>query len=174
MNRISIVLGLATLLFSSPMNTLALDDDRKINESNKPDHLKTRLLRHDPIQAVERQLQKRKSSKSRKNSSEKSDSKKSAQTEVTQLEEKSFTSFVLSYDPNIFDIKNCGSYSDKWLFELSETCGENLNRCRCQSAKKLVETGQIKCTNDGNSPPMCPSDCVVCTTCLTLLGCNDR
>jgi len=76
-----------------------------------------------------------------------------------------------SYD---FDLGNCTSYSDYWLWDLALTCdnSQNLTNCECTSAALLMSDGEFGCP-DGDEAPYCPSSCKICDTCLTLLGCPE-
>ena len=70
-----------------------------------------------------------------------------------------------------FDITVCESFSAYWLWDLALTCAgtESLDGCECMSAENLMSSGMLACPEDGGYP--CPTDCPVCGTCLTLLGC---
>lgn len=71
-----------------------------------------------------------------------------------------------------FDITNCTTYSEYWLWDLALTCenSSNLTNCECTSAAVLMSQGYFSCP-DGDNYPYCPSGCKICETCLTLLGC---
>ena len=70
-----------------------------------------------------------------------------------------------------FDITVCESYSSYWLWDLALTCNstESLDGCDCTTAESLRDGGAVVCPEDGGSS--CPTDCPVCRTCLSLLGC---
>jgi hypothetical protein len=60
-----------------------------------------------------------------------------------------------------FDLQNCATYSRRWILDISESCDELLQDCKCPSAKRLIEDGKINCQVD-----RCPDDCEVCSFCL--------
>jgi hypothetical protein len=77
-----------------------------------------------------------------------------------------------TYDPfSDFDIKQCDTYQNLWLWDLSLTCEseDSLDSCRCVFAEELRSVGLLKCAD----AVMCPSSCPICSTCLQLLGCAD-
>ena len=70
-----------------------------------------------------------------------------------------------------FYIKECDTYQNLWLWDLSLTCEspeESLESCQCLFAEELFELGRLSCSDFD----ACPSDCKICETCLRLLGCN--
>ena len=71
-----------------------------------------------------------------------------------------------------FDITVCESFSSYWLWDLALTCAgtDTLDGCECLAAENLMSSGMLACPEDGGYP--CPTDCPVCGTCLTLLGCT--
>jgi hypothetical protein len=73
-----------------------------------------------------------------------------------------------------FDISDCVSYSDAWLFELAATCSnaDTLTDCECPSAAALLESGALMCAEDVTSASACPSDCEVCQVCMEVSGCD--
>jgi len=74
-----------------------------------------------------------------------------------------------------FDISDCASYSDAWLFELAATCSnaDTLTDCECPSAAALLESGDLMCAKDVTSASSCPSDCEVCQVCMEVSGCSN-
>ncbi|KAL7500905.1 hypothetical protein ACHAWT_008958 [Skeletonema menzelii] len=70
---------------------------------------------------------------------------------------------------HLFDIKDCGSFSALWMWDLALTCSNStsLESCSCTAAKILIQYGDIDCMNDE-----CPSNCSVCTMCMKLSGCG--
>jgi len=77
---------------------------------------------------------------------------------------------------NDFDLQNCSSYSEFWLWDLALTCDKdatNTTDCECTSAAILLSNGLLDCPNATNSAPYCPEGCDLCDTCLTLLGCQE-
>ena len=73
----------------------------------------------------------------------------------------------------MFDLSDCASYSDAWLFELAATCSDidTLAGCECPTVFALLETGSVHCAGNLTSPYACPSDCKVCQVCLVASGC---
>ena len=75
------------------------------------------------------------------------------------------------YDPfEDFDIGQCDTYENLWLWDLSLTCENeySLDACECIFAEQLVEEERLSCYDMSS----CPSDCQICRTCLKLLGCG--
>lgn len=64
---------------------------------------------------------------------------------------------------DVFDLSDCSSYARTWLFDLSNTCGEDVTHhnfndsCRAIDAEKKIENGFITCGLD-----RCPSSCLIC------------
>jgi len=79
-------------------------------------------------------------------------------------------------DDATFDLTNCASYSNVWLWDLALTCDDDttLDGCYCAFAERLFNEGSIQCaTSDSRNIPYCPDSCSVCQTCMVLLGCED-
>jgi len=74
-----------------------------------------------------------------------------------------------------FDLGNCTSFSDYWLWDLGLTCDDqyNLTNCECTSAAILMSKGLLECPDGSEDSPYCPSNCAICNTCLSLLGCSE-
>ncbi|GFH49141.1 predicted protein [Chaetoceros tenuissimus] len=75
---------------------------------------------------------------------------------------------------DVFDLSDCSSYARTWLFDLSNTCGEDVTHhnfndsCRAIDAEKKIENGFITCGLD-----RCPSSCLICEYALyDVLGCR--
>jgi hypothetical protein len=79
-----------------------------------------------------------------------------------------------SIDDNSFKLDKCDTYSSYWEWDLSLTCdsSESSENCECETAKNLMEAGELVCPGSTENAPYCPSNCGVCDTCLTLLGCT--
>lgn len=72
-----------------------------------------------------------------------------------------------------FDIEVCESYENLWLWDLSLSCNSSnvddaLHGCNCTFAAEMFYEGQLTC----DDASLCPRDCSICTTCLSLLGCD--
>jgi len=75
-----------------------------------------------------------------------------------------------SYDPfDDFDIEQCDTYENLWLWDLSLTCDSEgeLNKCECIFTEELIEQGLLDCED----MDVCPSSCPICKSCLELVGC---
>ena len=75
-----------------------------------------------------------------------------------------------TYNPYAdFNITQCDTYSNLWLWDLSLTCqNENsLANCSCPFASHLMAAGKLSCSDARN----CPTNCKICFTCMQLLGC---
>eukprot|EP00536_Pseudo-nitzschia_multiseries_P015909 jgi/Psemu1/247185/estExt_Genewise1.C_9800001 len=78
------------------------------------------------------------------------------------------------YDPmDDFDIEMCNTYENLWLWDLSLSCDMTggdltLNECNCTFAEELLENEYLSC----DDVALCPDDCLICFTCLKLLGCD--
>eukprot|EP00985_Skeletonema_marinoi_P012371 scaffold5951_cov99-Skeletonema_marinoi.AAC.2 len=70
---------------------------------------------------------------------------------------------------HLFDMKDCGSFSALWMWDLALTCSNStsLDSCSCTAAKILIQYGDIDCTTDE-----CPVDCPVCDMCMKLSECG--
>lgn len=73
-----------------------------------------------------------------------------------------------------FNISECGTYSNIWVWDLALTCENSdvtsLESCACTSADILYQYGEVDCP--GSDSPSCPDNCPVCNTCMLLLGCS--
>jgi hypothetical protein len=69
-----------------------------------------------------------------------------------------------------FDIAQCDTYANLWLWDLSLSCDSSasLDSCECTFTEELFAEAMITC-DDINS---CPAECPVCATCLKLVGCE--
>jgi hypothetical protein len=74
-----------------------------------------------------------------------------------------------------FDLQNCTSYSNYWLWDLALTCDSqyNLTSCECTSAAILMSKELLQCPEGTDDAPYCPENCDICDTCLILLGCAE-
>jgi hypothetical protein len=75
-----------------------------------------------------------------------------------------------AYDPYTdFNIQQCDTYQNLWLWDLSLTCKaqKSLEGCECSFAEELLYEGTLTC----DDYVKCPADCKVCNTCFHLLGC---
>lgn len=80
------------------------------------------------------------------------------------------------YDPiDDFDIQVCDTYENLWLWDLSLSCNNateadlsSRSDCNCTFAQELMDNGLLMCSNIA----LCPGDCAICSTCMTLLGCD--
>jgi len=82
----------------------------------------------------------------------------------------------VQYDYDSFDMGNCNSYSDLWMWDLALTCDDvtTFEGCQCSTAIELFDRGSLQCAKQGQtSPPACPRNCKVCQTCMVLMGCDD-
>ena len=76
-----------------------------------------------------------------------------------------------AYDPYTdFDIEQCDTYENLWLWDLSLTCESesSLEACECIFAEQLVDEGLLSCDDMGS----CPADCQICRTCFQLMQCG--
>ena len=73
-----------------------------------------------------------------------------------------------------FDVGNCTSFSNYWLWDLALTCDSsyNLTDCECTSAAILMSKALLTCPDGTDEAPYCPDNCDICNTCLSLLGCS--
>lgn len=69
-----------------------------------------------------------------------------------------------------FDITQCNTYENLWLWDFSITCEseDSLENCQCLFAEQLLQLGLLSC----DDAPSCPSECRVCESCMRLLGCE--
>jgi len=69
-----------------------------------------------------------------------------------------------------FNVSDCSSFSDHWIWDLALTCDdlENGDNCQCSTAEELVYNEVISCDDD----TVCPHDCPICVNCLKLIGCQ--
>jgi hypothetical protein len=85
-------------------------------------------------------------------------------------EEQNSTEHISTVDPYAsFDIQQCGTYEELWIWDLALTCGDSQNsgNCTCEFTEQLMERGLVSCS-DARS---CPKNCHICSTCLMLAGC---
>lgn len=75
-----------------------------------------------------------------------------------------------------FDLTDCGSYSNLWLWDLALSCDNStsLENCQCKSTEILFQYGTLQCPDGSSEAPYCPSNCPVCHTCMSLMGCIDK
>lgn len=75
-----------------------------------------------------------------------------------------------------FDLSDCGSYSNLWLWDLALSCDNStsLVNCECTSTEILFQYGTLQCPDGSSEAPYCPTNCPVCHTCLKLQGCVDK
>lgn len=75
-----------------------------------------------------------------------------------------------------FDLSDCGSYSNLWLWDLALSCDNStsLVNCECTSTEILFQYGTLQCPDGSSEAPYCPSNCPVCHTCMKLQGCIDK
>ncbi len=78
-----------------------------------------------------------------------------------------------SYPLRYFNISDCGTYGQLWVWDLALSCEDStsLESCECTSAEILYQYGELYCPGTSGSPS-CPSNCPVCNTCMLLLGCS--
>jgi hypothetical protein len=64
----------------------------------------------------------------------------------------------------------CDTYQNLWMWDLSLSCESEftLDSCNCTFAEELFGLGLLSCDDQED----CPSDCPICSTCLTLIGCE--
>jgi hypothetical protein len=76
---------------------------------------------------------------------------------------------------NFFNISQCETYSNYWLWDLSLSCesSQNLTTCECTTAAKLMNDGDLSCPDGTEENPYCPNNCEICDTCMQLLGCKN-
>lgn len=74
-----------------------------------------------------------------------------------------------------FDLNNCSTYSNYWLWDLNLSCqnSTSYDDCECTSAAMMLESGELQCPDGSESNPYCPLGCSICDTCLKLLGCAE-
>lgn len=78
------------------------------------------------------------------------------------------------YDPiDDFDIEVCNTYANLWLWDLGLSCDTtggsfSLKGCNCTFAEELMDNELLTC----DDVTLCPDDCLICATCLKLLGCD--
>lgn len=73
-------------------------------------------------------------------------------------------------DPYLaFDITQCDSYSNLWLYDLAISCDTEELNCKCTYTEQLIEKALLTCDDATD----CPADCDICSTCLSLAGCLD-
>ncbi|KAL7486707.1 hypothetical protein ACHAW6_012304 [Cyclotella cf. meneghiniana] len=72
-----------------------------------------------------------------------------------------------------FNISDCGSYSNLWMWDLALSCDNStsFHNCKCTSAEILFQYGTLECPGGSSGAPSCPSGCPICSTCMDLLGC---
>ena len=75
-----------------------------------------------------------------------------------------------------FDLSDCQSYSNLWLWDLALSCDNStsLVNCQCQSAEILFQYGTLQCPDGSSEAPYCPKNCPICNTCMELIGCIDK
>ncbi len=78
-------------------------------------------------------------------------------------------------DGETFQLNDCSSYSDYWMWDLNLSCQNSTNYegCECTTAAMMLESGNLQCPDGTNDNPYCPAGCSICETCLTLLGCAE-
>jgi hypothetical protein len=69
-----------------------------------------------------------------------------------------------------FDIAQCATYANLWLWDLSLSCDSaaSLDSCECTFTEELMAEAMITCDDINN----CPAECPVCVTCFKLAGCE--
>lgn len=70
-------------------------------------------------------------------------------------------------------ILQCDTYENLWLWDLSLSCNSTdgelaLNGCSCTFAEELMDNGLLAC----DDVALCPDDCLICATCMKLMGCK--
>ena len=78
-----------------------------------------------------------------------------------------------SVDPyTSFDIKNCGSFEELWIWDLAMSCGDDQTsgNCTCPYTEELMRKGLLSCSEARK----CPKKCPICSTCLMLAGCDEK
>jgi len=76
------------------------------------------------------------------------------------------------YNPaDDFNIRQCQTYENLWLWDLSLTCEdmETYEGCQCKWAEEFMDMGILSC--DDTCPP--ESECKICSDCLRLAGCSN-
>jgi hypothetical protein len=68
-----------------------------------------------------------------------------------------------------FDITECDTYANLWMWDLSLTCddADTFDNCECTYAEYLMEDGYLSCSDIAQ----CPQDCDICRKCLQIAGC---
>ncbi|CAB9520393.1 expressed unknown protein [Seminavis robusta] len=68
-----------------------------------------------------------------------------------------------------FNIAECSTYSNLWVWDLSFSCDsdKSLDNCECSFTEQLMEQQMITCDDMED----CPRNCPVCKTCFQLVGC---
>lgn len=68
-----------------------------------------------------------------------------------------------------FDITECDTYANLWMWDLSLTCddADTFDNCECTFAEDLMEDGYLSCSDIA----MCPQNCDICSKCLKIAGC---
>ena len=54
-----------------------------------------------------------------------------------------------------------------------DSSSSSYENCECTTAAMMFEEGTLQCPDGSDDAPYCPSDCNVCDTCLSLLGCTE-
>lgn len=70
-----------------------------------------------------------------------------------------------------FDITQCDSYNDLWVWDLAMSCDieKSTENCTCTFTEQLIEKELLTCDDAAD----CPAGCNICSTCLFLAGCSD-
>jgi hypothetical protein len=71
-----------------------------------------------------------------------------------------------------FDITQCDTYENLWMWDLSLTCddSESFDNCECAFTEELLAYGYLACYDMA----LCPSDCQICEKCLQIVGCSQQ
>lgn len=66
--------------------------------------------------------------------------------------------------------KKCDTFENLWMWDLSLSCdSENsLENCNCTFAEEFLALGLLDC----DDAAICPEDCPICATCMTVIGCT--
>jgi len=69
-----------------------------------------------------------------------------------------------------FNITQCDTYDNLWVWDLSLTCESEYTSegCECTFTQSLLDEGTVTCSDIHN----CPKDCQICHTCFEMLGCR--
>ena len=68
-----------------------------------------------------------------------------------------------------FDITQCDTYENLWMWDLSMTCDDSdtFDNCECVYTEQLMANGYLTCYDIA----LCPQDCTICEKCLQIVGC---